>query len=106
MITNNAILVYTDGGVVKHRFCQEIEARVILADISDKMEAVSLFVVDHMEAKLVYDVSPDLRDRVAAAKTKHKAQARIKMALDRHGVPQDRDLRIAIFNAFDDLTSP
>ncbi len=104
MTSNNAILVYAEEGVVKHRFCPEAEARTILADVADKLDNGFLFAVDHPDAKLIYDISPDLRDHVAAAKTKLEVNTRLKLALDRHGIPNDRNLRVAIFKAFEDLT--
>jgi hypothetical protein len=50
-----------------------------------------------------FEIFSEIRERVATAKTMLFSQMRFKDALDRHGVPLDRDLRTAIFKAFSDI---
>ena len=100
---DNAILVYCEDGVAKHRFCPESEARAFLTDASSKMEGGSMFALDCGNAKLVFDISPNLRDKVGEAKAKLLRDMRIKAAMDRNGIPQDRELRIAICKTFAEL---
>lgn len=105
MALNNAILIYEENGEIKQRFCHEQEARDYLATIQAGMSGGSMFASDGIEAEFVMSVSPDLRDRVAAAKTKLKSDTRLRDILNKHGVPLDQDLRIAISKAFADWKS-
>lgn len=105
MALNNAILIYEENGEIKQRFCPEQEAREYLATARETMSGGSMFASDGIDAEFVMSVSPDLRDRVAAAKTKLKSDTRLRDLLNKHGVPMERDLRISIFKAFEDWKS-
>jgi hypothetical protein len=106
MTTNNAILICFEGSAVTHRFCPEAEARAFLTIAAERMNSGSMFILEGpYDAECIYGLSPELRNHVAAAKAAAELQGRLTLALDRHGVPRNRDLRIAIFRAFDELTS-
>lgn len=105
MALNNAILIYEENSQIKQRFCPEQEARDFLDMAQKEMRGGSMFAAEGVEAEFVLSVSPSLRDRVAAAKTKLKSDTRLRDLLTKHGVPMDRDLRIAIFGAFEDWKS-
>lgn len=105
MALNNAVLIYEDNGNIKQRFCPEQEAREFLATAQKEMRGGSMFATDGMEPEFVLSVSPDFRDRVAAAKTKLKSDTRLRDLLTKHGVPMDQDIRIAIYKAFEDWKS-
>lgn len=106
MITNNAILVCIEGCAAIHRFCPEAEARAFLTTAAERMSSGSMFILEGPhDAECIYGLSPELRNHVAAAKAAAELQSRLALALDRHGVPRNRDVRIAIFRAFDELTS-
>lgn len=105
MALNNAILIYEENGHIKQRFCPEQEARDFLATAQKEMRGGSMFAADGVEAESVLSISPDLRERVAAAKTKLKSDARLRDLLTKHGVPIDQNLRIAIYKAFEDWKS-
>lgn len=104
METANTILLYEECGQIKQRFCPESEARNFLDKAKVEMRGGSMFAVDGgLEAEFVLKVCPQLREKVNAAKTKLKADTRLRDALTKHGVPLDQDIRIAIYNAFEDL---
>ena len=102
MATANAILIYEKDGQIMQRFCPEAEAREYLDKARGEMRGGSMFATDGMEAELVLSVSPQLRDRIAEARIKLKADTRLRDSLDRYGVPADRDLRLSIYKAFED----
>ena len=99
----NAILIYEDGGQIMQRFCPESEARDFLAKAGESMSGGSMFAADGVEAEFVFKVSPQLRDKVDAAITKLKGDVRLRDALTNNGVPFDRELRVAIYNALEEL---
>jgi len=105
MTLHNAILVYEEGGQVKQRFCPEQEAREFLATAQKEMRGGSMFAADGVEAEFVLRISQDLRDRVDAARTKLKSDARLRDLLTKHGVSIDQNLRTAIYKAFEDWKS-
>lgn len=102
---NNSILIYAEGDAMRHRFCPEAEARKYLEKVAAEGGSASMMSVNVGGVDLVYRVSPDLRGKVEEAKTRLKGQVRFKKALDRNGVPMDRQLRAAILQSFDDLAS-
>lgn len=105
-MSNNAILVHADAsGNVLHRFCPEVEARAFLKEAQERLTGASMFAVDSPDAELIYQISPDLRDRVDHAKVKLKADLRFSAALDKHNVPRDPELRRAVHSAFGELGS-
>lgn len=103
MATANAILIYEEDSQIMQRFCPEAEAREYLDKARSEMRGGSMFATDGMEAELVLSVSPQLRDLIAETKTKLQADTRLRDALDRHGVPVDRDLRLSIYKALEDM---
>lgn len=105
MALNNAILIYEEDAHIKQRFCPEQEARDFLATAQKEMRGGILFAADGIDAEFALSVSPDLRDRVTAAKTKLKSDTRLRDLLTKRGVPLDQDLRIAIYKAFEDWKS-
>lgn len=99
----NAILVYEDAGQVKHCFCSAEEARARLEASTVMNSGGSVFTNESIDAAMLYAVSPQLRDRVNDAKLKLRSDIAVREALNRHGVPQDTDLRTKIANAIKDL---
>lgn len=100
----NAILVFeADDGSAQHRFCTAAEATDHLDKAAASFSGGSMFINEELGAEMVYAVSPDLRARVDEAKRKLKFEMAIRDALNRHGVPADRQLRISIKKAIDEL---
>ena len=99
----NTILVFEDAGKAQHCFCTEAEATDRLQKATAAGSGGSMFINEDLGAEMVYAVSPDLRERVEEAKRKLNHDLTIRDALNRHGVPTDRDLRIKIKKAIDDL---
>jgi len=91
----NTILISENAGQVEHCFCNEEQAKCILLQAKELNSAGSMFTCD-IDAELVFSVSPDLRDRVDAAKTKLRRDIAIRDALTRNGVSEALDLRISI----------
>jgi hypothetical protein len=101
--TNNAILIYIAKGKATYRFCPEDEARTHL-DIAKKLgDPASMMVTDDLDCKFVLSVSPNLRDRVEQNISRMQVDYNFIVALDKHGVPKDRELRCSISKAFADL---
>lgn len=100
---SNTILVYEEAGTAKHRFCTKAQATEHLDRAAAEGSAGSMFTVSEMEAELVYKVSPNVRERVDEAKRKLRIDIAVRDALNRQGVPSDRDLRIKIKKAIDEL---
>lgn len=105
MAIANAVLVYTQDGEVKQRFCNSTEAQTEFERLSAAGEGCSMFATETDEAELLISISPDFRARVDAAKEKLRVDLRIQQALDLHGVPADRELRARIHLAFVQLQS-
>jgi hypothetical protein len=103
MSINNAILIYPEAGIAKHRFCTEEDARAFLEKTAQQCENASMFVIKGNDAKQAFTIFNEIRERVAAAKTALLSQMLFKDALDRQGVPLELDLRTAIFKAFSDI---
>lgn len=102
---NNSILIFMDGAKAKHRFCPEAEGQEFLRKVMEEGGNASLMTMNVDDAELCYVISPDLRERVASAKTRLQASYRIKAALDHEGVPSDLNLRKLIHQAFDNLSA-
>lgn len=100
---NNAVLVLMEGNRAAHRFCTEPEGRAVLTKAAAEGGSASLMITEGADAELIYLISPELRDKVAEAKTSLKASHRFKVALDKEKVPMDLDLRKAIHRAFGNL---
>ena len=103
--SKNTILVFEDAdGTVRHVFCTQAEATERLKSALDAGSGGSmLFNSDEMDAKMLYDVSPDLRARVETAKCKLRGDLIVRDALNRHGIPNDRELRANINKVIADL---
>jgi hypothetical protein len=103
---NNAILVSETNGVVTHHFCDATFAQGMLEYAKVNGTGDSAFFQDEdtkIDVATVYELSPDLRNRVEAAKDKLREDIRIRNAMDKHGVPKDRTLRAAVYKAFKEL---
>ena len=101
---DDTILVFESApGVVDHRFCTEAEAMDRMRQAKDRNSGGSAFVSKEIPADLAYSLSPELRDRVEAAKHKLRGDIEIRDALDRNGVPADPALRRAIYQSIREL---
>ena len=99
-VKNNAILIAEINGEVVHRFCRDDFARAQLEAAGKAGSgAMCLTMESGLGAELTYDLSPDVRSRVAEAKGKLRRDLKVRDVLDNHGVPQDRDIRIAVNKA-------
>ena len=99
----NAILVYAESGIAKHRFCPEAEARAFMQEAERQLENASMFTVDVDDAEFALKCCGELRDLLADAKISLVRNDRFKKALDRNNIPMDRELRKAIHKAFSEL---
>ena len=96
----NAIAIYVSNGVVVHLVCSESRAKEILMDAHLKMESAQSFISDEgIDQEMMLAVSPDLCNRVLEAKKSVGLGMRIKAALDKHGIPFDRELRAKVSDA-------
>lgn len=100
---DNAVLVFMEGKRAAHRFCTEAEGRQVLSKVAEEGGSASLLITEGADVELIYLVSRELRDKVAAAKTNLMASHRVNVALDQEKVPLDLDLRRAIHRAFGNL---
>lgn len=100
----NAVLIYSDSGLVWHKFVPESEARDFLDKCTVESGSAVMFATkEGMDVELYFEHSPDLRHNIEVAKSKLRHELRIKAALDKHGVPQDRNTRIAVVMAIREL---
>lgn len=99
----NTILIHEVDGRAVHCFCTEDHAKEVLRKAPDMTSGGSMFSSEDTAAELVYSVSPDLRNRVEAAKSKLAVDLAIRDALNRNGVPQDPTLRTGIYKAITEL---
>lgn len=99
----DTILVFEEEGQVKHCFCSEAVAndRLLKARAGDT--GGSMFTSSGVRAESIFSISPNLRERVDAAKMKLRQDILIRDALDRNGVPRDSVLRIGIYKAISEL---
>lgn len=95
----NAIVVMQENGVVIHRFCTGAEARAILDAADTRGQAASAFFYEADDSQLIYDISPDLKNRVEKAKAQVRRDLKMIAAMDKHGVPDDPTIRKAVFMA-------
>lgn len=102
---NNAILISLTNGVAGHQFCTAAEARKALDAAAETGGGASALFVDDgsLNAEDVYSISPDLQNRVSMARQKLQDDWRIKLVLDKHQVPEDRDIRKAVYAAIKEL---
>jgi hypothetical protein len=101
----NTILVFeSDAGVASHCFCTEEFAKAKLSSARDVNSGGSMFTSEADNAELIYSVSPDMQNRVAAAKEKLNRDITIRNALNKQGVPADVNLRVAIYKAIHELS--
>lgn len=101
----NTILVFEDNGVVKHRLCTEEQGKAALRHAAEQLSGGSMMTSDVMDAEMVYSVSPDLRNRVESAKCKLRDELKLRDAMNKHGVPKDREIRASVCRAFNELRS-
>lgn len=105
---NNAILISETNGVVSHRFCQADEAQEALREAAKAGTGCSVMLQEEntlLDIADVFEMSPEVRRRVEAAKDKLRSDLRIQAALDKHGVPKDKATRSAVYAAFKELQS-
>ena len=100
-----AILVHeSQAGMVEHCFCTKEHAEAALRACPDVNSGGSMFVTEEaIEAEMVYSISPDLRARVEAAKTKLRFDIAVRDSLNRNGVPGHRDVRMAVYKSIKEL---
>ncbi len=100
----NSILFYPDHqGVILQKFCPEAEAREFLEATARQCGVGSAIISDSDDLEFVYRVSPKLRDHAEQVKAGLSKQMRIKVALDRQGVPLEQGLRAKISAALLEL---
>lgn len=98
----NTILITGTASAVTHSFTTESHAREVMRRATESCGTASSFVTDAADVRLVYEMSPGLREHVAKAKAKLLSDLRFKECLDRYDVPLDPRLRQRIHKAFDD----
>lgn len=99
----NTILVFEEQGKAQHRFCPEAEAIEVLDDAKAKGRSATAIVTNSPDVALTYEIHHRIRDRVEAAKVALRRDIRFHAALDANGVPDEPDLRRAVFAAFTQL---
>ncbi|NMG29564.1 hypothetical protein [Aromatoleum evansii] len=99
----NTILVFEEHGKAQHRFCPEAEARAALESVQSAGRSATAIVTSSPDVALTYEIHPRIRDRVEAAKVGLRRDIRFHAALDASGVPDEPDLRRAVFAAFEQL---
>ncbi|UIF89414.1 hypothetical protein [Cupriavidus sp. UYPR2.512] len=100
----SCILVHAVDGRAEHSFMTAEQGHAAFDEIQQANGCGSIFQTDSADdAKLIYDVSPDLRNRVAEAKISVRKHIEWKAALDRHEVPTDPQLRKSIYRALQDI---
>lgn len=100
----SCILVHAVKGCVVHSFMTAQEGRDAYAGIVRDHSGGSIFETEPADdAKLIYDVSPNLRNRVEAAKVSLRKQLEWQSALDKQNVTTDPQLRNAIYRAIQDI---
>ena len=106
VLSKNAILVFETGNDdVDHCFSSTSDANDRLNQAVFNVSVGSSFTSEEHEAEFIYTVSPNLRDRIDEAKRNLRCEIIMRDAMNRHAVPADRDLRINIKNAIDDIRS-
>lgn len=98
----NTILITGTSAAAVHSFTTEAHAREVMRAAVESCGSASAFMIDAADARMVYEVSPQLRAHVAEAKLKLQRDLRFKERLDQNDVPLDPDLRRAIHKAFGD----
>lgn len=101
----NTILITGTSAAAVHSFTTEAHAREVMRAAVESCGSASAFMIDAADARMVYEVSPQLRVHVAEAKLKLQRDLRFKECLDQNGVPLDPELRQAIHKAFGDYVA-
>lgn len=101
----NTILVFEEDGKAVHRFCVEAEARSALETVKAAGRSATAIVTSSPDVALTYEIHHKIRDRVEAAKVALRRDIRFHQALDASDVPDEPDLRRAIFKAFETLAT-
>lgn len=100
----SCILVHAVNGRAVHSFMTAEQGRAAFDEIMLAHGCGSIFETESLDdAKLIYDVSPDLRNRVEEAKISVRKQLEWKDALDKQNVPTDPKLRQSIYRAIRDI---
>lgn len=94
----NAIVVFENNGKVDHRFCTQQEAETMNAEVQMTCSGLSVFTFES-EAELTLSVSPNIQERLRAAKQKLRSDIALRDDLDSEGVPKDRVIRSGIYKA-------
>lgn len=103
----DTVLIWEQSpGVAATRFCTAAEANAALDVAQACSSSARLITVDDkMGAETYYQVSAEFREKVDAARRDVQLSLEARDAMDRHGVPHDRDLRIAVYRAIVDMRS-
>lgn len=99
----NTILVFEEDGKARHRFCTEAEATHVLETVKAKGRSAAAIITTSPDVALTYEIHRRIRERVEAAKESLRQDIRFNAALDASGVPDEPDLRRAVFAAFEKL---
>lgn len=97
------ILVHAVNGLAVHSFMTAEQGRAAFDEIMMTHGCGSIFKTESDDAKLIYDLSPDLRNRVEEAKISVRKQIEWKACFDKHNVPTDPQLRRSIYRAIQDI---
>lgn len=106
-MNQNSIIVFADpakNGNVIHKFCTEEEGSAFFNDAEKNRKGASFIRLEGYDnAELLFDVSPNLRERVERAKSKLREDLRVQAVMDKHGVPTDLAVRMAVTSAYKEL---
>lgn len=97
-MNKDAIVVRAANGVAEHFFCSSEEADAICDAGRKNGEGVVIFKMESKsdDAEIIYDVSSVKQD-VEAAKEKLNSDLRILALMEKHNIPNDKDLRRSIY---------
>lgn len=101
----NTVLIYEESGKACHRFCAEAEARSALETVRAAGRSATAIVTSSPDVALTYEIHHKIRERVEAAKAALRRDIHFHQALDANAVPDEPELRRAIFKAFETLAS-
>jgi hypothetical protein len=102
----NAILIHAKDGVAVHSFMPQSEANAQFDEIERNHAGGSVLTLDlDWDAEDFLKLSPDLRARVASAKSKLARDLKWKEVMDRHGVPPDRETRAKVSRVLQEIIS-
>lgn len=99
----NTVIVFIEDGEPVHRFVNDQAALNIFNQAVPGLTGASMFKTDTDNAQLLYDISPNFKARVESAKNRLRHELYLKSLLDKHGVPEDLELRFSVFAAMKEL---